>query len=597
LVGSAVLQRWLARLVAPPCIALVGSVLALTAVGRLWVFDDYVLGLIARNEPRIPGLRQGTFDLFTFTTGVPSDNRALMNAGVLLPWWTDEHLQVAFFRPLSSLTHRLDYALWPASPALAYGHGLFWLALVLLAVAALYRRLESSRAVAGLAALVFALDDAHAPVVAWVSNRNALVATLFGVLSLLAHERWRREEHRPSRVLGPFFCLLSLSAGEFGWATVAYLASHACFLERGAPLARLRRLAPYGVVLVLWAVVYARSGAGARASGSYVIPLHEPLRFAAGFPERAVALWGAAFGFVPSDFLFLAPRAHAVVWLGVSAAVLVVVAWLLRPVLRDDPTARFWLGGASLATVPITASFPSDRLLLFVSIGVAPLVARVLSPLFRGGFVANGTGRLVRGAFATVHLVASPLLVPVRAAQMQVTARAIEHASAALAAIPDVASRTVVLVNPPVDVFASYLQAELAWHRSPRPRHLYWLTSAGTKLRVTRTGSAELSVEREHGFLSTPLERHYRAGAAGLVKGRTVELDGMTARVESNTADGRPLRVGFRFREPLESDGYAFLAWENGRFEPFEPPRLGGVVVFPAEELGAILARAALGGG
>jgi hypothetical protein len=593
-VGIAVLRRWLAGSVAPPCIALVGSLLVLTAVGPHWAFDDYVLALIAREEPELVGLRQGTFDLFTFTTGVPRDNRALMSAGVMLPWWTDESLQIAFFRPLSSLFHRFDYALWPASPRLAYLHGVFWLALVLLAVSALYRRIEGSKAIAALAGLVFAFDDAHAPVVAWASNRNALIATLFGVLALLAHDRGRREGHRPSAVLGPVCCLLSLSAGEFGIATFAYLVSHACFLDRAAPSARLRGLLPYGLVLAIWSGVYAWSGAGVRASGSYVSPLDEPLRFSRLFPERATGLLGAAFGFVPSDFLFMAPPRHAVAWLGVSLAVLVIVAWLLRPVLRADRLARFWLGGAFLATVPITASFPSDRLLLFVGVGVAPLVARVIEPLFRSAPASWRSVSLVRGAFALMHLLWAPLLVPVRAAQMQVTAGAIESATRSISELPDLARRTVVLVNTPVDVFASYLQAQLAWKRAPRPRHLYWLTSAGTGLRVERTDSTGLAVERDQGFLSTPLERHYRGDGASLKTGHTTELAGMSARIESSTTDGRPARVAFRFREPLESSSYVFLAWKNDRFEPFALPRPGETATFPAVELGALLVRAAL---
>lgn len=142
-------------------IPLAGTAVALTAVGPHCVFDDYVLGLIARAEPAIAGLKQDRFDLFTFTTGLASDNRALMDQGVMLPWWSDQTLQVAFFRPLSSLFHRLDYLLWPASPKLMYLHSLAWLGLLLGAAAGCYRRLESSPLLAGLAALLLAVDDTH----------------------------------------------------------------------------------------------------------------------------------------------------------------------------------------------------------------------------------------------------------------------------------------------------------------------------------------------------------------------------------------------------------------------------------------------------
>ena len=54
-------------------------------------------------------------------------------------------LKVAFYRPLSSLTHRLDYALFPDAPRLMYLHSIAWLALALHLVARLYRRFEVSR--------------------------------------------------------------------------------------------------------------------------------------------------------------------------------------------------------------------------------------------------------------------------------------------------------------------------------------------------------------------------------------------------------------------------------------------------------------------
>ena len=75
--------------------------------------------------------------------------------------------------------------------------------------AVLYRRLfgrEGRGALwaAGLAALLYALDDAHSLSTAYLANRNALLATFFGLLSLYCHVRWRddgRAAPRRARVL------------------------------------------------------------------------------------------------------------------------------------------------------------------------------------------------------------------------------------------------------------------------------------------------------------------------------------------------------------------------------------------------------------
>src|SRR5271168_4159769 len=74
----------------------------------------------------------------------------------LFPWWTDPGLKAEFLQALTVLTHRLDYALWPDSPALMHAHSLFWLGTAVFAVACFYRRMLGSTWVAGVAALLFA---------------------------------------------------------------------------------------------------------------------------------------------------------------------------------------------------------------------------------------------------------------------------------------------------------------------------------------------------------------------------------------------------------------------------------------------------------
>jgi hypothetical protein len=573
---------------------LAGTLLALTAVGPHLVFDDYVLALIARGEPAILGLKQGRFDLFTFTTGIVSENHSLIDHGVMLPWWSDGALEIAFFRPLSSLFHRLDYLLWPAAPKLMYLHSLAWLALTLGVVARCYRRLESSPLFAGLATALLALDDTHAGVVAWLSNRNALLATTFSVLALTAHDRARRDGHRVSALLAPLYFLLALAAGEFGLAALAYLVAHALCLDPAPPRRRLRGLAPYGMVLTLWIFVYASSGAAVRGSGGYLSPLAEPKLFLSHFPARAECLLAAVVGPLPSDPLFLGRPQQAALWLTLAGVVLGVTGYALLPILRRDRVARFWFTGAVLSVVPITASVPGDRLLLLVSVGGMGLLARIILPLFEGKSAVTGVRRALALAFAGWHLGCAPLLLPLRAGQMQLVASALERANSGWSALANLSERTVVIVNAPIDLFASYLQLERAWKRAPSPRHLYWLTSAGSELRVTRSGARSLSVERENGFLSTPLEQHYRSRVDTLPPSTQVELSRMSVEVERVTLDGRPLSVAFRFREPLESSSYQFLAWQGDRYLPFALPEIGRSVRFPAQDLGKLLLRTAL---
>ncbi len=76
-------------------------------------------------------------------------------------------------------------------------HSLLWLGALVVAAALLYRRILGPTWVAGLAALLYAVDDAHAAPAAYIANRNALIATCFGVLCLLCFARSRQEGWRP----------------------------------------------------------------------------------------------------------------------------------------------------------------------------------------------------------------------------------------------------------------------------------------------------------------------------------------------------------------------------------------------------------------
>jgi hypothetical protein len=578
----------------PWLIVVLGCVLVAPAIGPRLVLDDFVLSLRERGDAISPGLPAGG-GLFTFASGDRDQNRLMMEQGVLLPWWSSTELEIAFFRPLSAFFHRLDAALWPSLPALMYLHSVSWLGLMLYLAAKLYRHIERDSLLALVAAALYAIDDVHGPVVSWLSNRNALIATCLGLAALLAHARARATGHRPSRWLSPLWLAGALFAGEFGLGCVGYLAAYTLFLDRGSAWRRAVSLAPHAGALLFWYAWYRSSGAGVHASGLYLHPLHDAGAFAAALPRRLLMLLGAAFGPVPSDLFLLDPPDSPGLWLGLGGGVLVLVTAALGRALRYDARARFWLAGMLLAALPVAATFPSDRLLLLVNLGAFPLLARLVSPLLVATPVALALWRRVVGLGCLfIHAVLSPLALPCRARQMQILARSLEQATACLDDIPDLAGRTVIILSTPVDLYASYIQVERAWRRLPRPKHLYWLTSASSDVQLTRIDASTLRLEREAGFWSTPLERLYRAHDERLAPGATIALPQMSATIERITDAGLPESIRFRFEQALESPEYVLLSWQGERFEPIRLGLSEPALQLRAANLMQTLARAAL---
>jgi hypothetical protein len=277
--------------------------------------------------------------------------------------------------------------------------------------------------------------------------------------------------------------------------------------------------------------------------------------------------------------------------LSLAGITLVAAVLVFAPIVKRDAVARFWALGALLATIPVSASFPSDRLLLFVGIGAAGLLARLFVSVVdaRAGLRPSGVRMVVALGFAAIHLIAAPLLLPFRSAQMVVAGGLLDQAARVLDAVDDLGEKTVIVVNAPIDILASYVQAERAWEGRPMAARFYWLASASSALEVERTDPAALVVRPREGYLYGPLERHYRGDTRALSTGTRVTLAEMTATVQGTLADGRPSAVRFDFDAPLDSPRYVVLAWRNGEYERIDAPSPGETRTFPREDFGKIL--------
>src|SRR5262245_23196961 len=121
-------ERPLARRIA---IAL-GLMLVVPCLFSGFALDDYVLLEQLANRPDKRWAGSAPFDLFRWVD--PAHAHALMDGGGL-SWWMYDRALLAFMRPLSSLSHALDYALWPHSAFLMHLHSWLWFALLLAAAA------------------------------------------------------------------------------------------------------------------------------------------------------------------------------------------------------------------------------------------------------------------------------------------------------------------------------------------------------------------------------------------------------------------------------------------------------------------------------
>ena len=466
-----------------------------------------------------------------------------------------------------------------------YAHSLAWLGLMIAAAVSLYRRIELEAPLALGAALLFAIDPAHGPAVAWLSSRNTLLATLFG---LCAIANWAKG----ARAVSLLCIVVSLLCGEVGICALAYLVCYTWILDPRPTRQRLLSLIPLLLVTVAWRSLHAASGFGARGSGAYLDPLYGGAAFLAALPGRVVGSLGAALSLVPADSLFVGDPGHASVGRIAGAIALLVFAFAIRPFLRDDPVARFWASGSLLAALPLCAAPPNDRGLFFVGLGLNALIVRLGIGFLKFGLARFPSGRIggaVAVVFAGWHALGRPGVLALRSREVQALGRSMAGADRVLDSVPELERRTVVVLNPPRDMFASYVQLERAVRGASVARHWYWLASVSSTLTVQRVALDVLEVSREGGFFSTPLERLYRRDPTALRPGTGVELSSFRAEVVASTGDGLPATVRFQFRVPLEHDSFVFLAWREGRYVRVAPPGLGQTIRFEWQPLERLL--------
>jgi hypothetical protein len=580
-------NQWAHRLM-PFAAAGLAVLLTLPALWSGWRMDDYYHRAAFLHPPglrRLAGIiPEGTAaGLFRFVDGHPRHVRAAMELGVF-PWWTDPEMRATFFRPIAALTHELDYRLWPNSALPMHAHSLAWFGALVLVAAFFYQRLLGRSVAAGLAALLFAVDSAHGMPAGWLANRNMLVAALFGVLALLAYDRWRRDRWRPGMVATPLLLALSLFSAEAGLATAGYLLAHALFLDPAPRRSRVRALLPSLGVVVGWRVLAVAMGVGTRGMGLYADPGSDPIRFIAAVAERAPLLLLGQWTPVPAELGYgLTARTYSLFW-ALAVAGVAVLALCMRPLLRRDRLARYFAAGMLLSVLPMCAAFPDDRLLVFPGLGAMGLLAQFLSACVAPTSVSTRSVtrrmgvRAVTAALAVTHLVVAPLVLPFQAAGWR---NFYAPMYAAVALDPPVAEQSLVIVNGPLAFLTCYLPIVRAVEGLPVPRHTRVLFPSLAAMQIQRPDARTLVLTPRGGYLARPVDTLFRDRSRPFRRGERVELSDVTIEVTKITADGRPASIACHFRVPLEDRSLRWLRWQGGRYRAFRPIPVGATMNLP----------------
>jgi len=557
-------------------IAGLALVLLLPTVWSGLSVDDFFHRLVVEHKL---GASIARFDVFDFISSDPARRAQFTELG-MYPWWMGLRTQVSYWRPAAALTHFIDYALWPRAAWLMHLENLAWYGALILGCTSLYRRFISAPWLATLAGALYAFDHAHAGPAAWVANRGAIMSALFGVLALLAHDRWRTRGSRVRGVAAAAAFAAALLSAEAGVAIAGYLVAYAIAVERGPLRRRALSLVPCGVVVVAWRVLYRATGHGAVQSGANLDPLLDRGAFFLHALQTGPVLLASGVTGIPAEAMFEHPEWGIPFTVG-AVAVLAVFGYAALPILRRDASARFLALGALFSVIPLGGTFPSDRYLFWGGIGLMGLAARLIAwALTEGPRRATPLRYGVACVCLLLRGVVSPLAFPLRSAGPGLLEDDFERIAETLPRGPGFEGKTVVLLSAPSDLFSLCLPIVALGRGQSLPAHMYTLYAGQNDVTVSRLDRSSLAVASERGWLSRFTDRIFRAGPQHA--GDDVHLAAMSAHVESVNADGRAVAARFHFDHDLDDDrSIVFLSWGAHGLESVEPPRPGASITLP----------------
>lgn len=567
----------------PLMLAVLAIAMGSPFLGLGFQVDDYFHRATFLSPPGLEHLFHSPFEnMFSFADGDPERTAKFVSRG-MYPWYTLGTLQLRFWRPLTVATHWLDYTLWPNAPWLMHLHSLLWFGASIAVVTIFYRRMMGSTLVAGLAALLFALDDAHALPAGWIANRNVLIAVCLSVPAFILHVRWRREGRVWVYVMAVALFALALLAKEGAIAISAYLFAYALFLDKGPLFRRMLSLVPYAIVIILWRSYYQSSGYGAFGSAGYIDPARDPFALAGVVLQRGPVFLLGQWGFPPSDFYTFSPPAAQPIFVAFAFLYLLLLAPFFIPLIRRDPVARFWGLGMLLAIIPICSTGPMNRLLMFSSIGAMGLLAQFLLAVRRGELSMHPIflKRLLRPVYRlmiVLHLFLAPILFVGMMFLFDFgSSMVVGLVDDVIPREGDIADKTLVLANTSLYPIGPYVHVFRALNDEPAPksvRSLAAMSMALAPIEVKRLSETELRVTPQGGY-GPSLFR----GIDPPKVGDRFELGAVVVEIDQTGPDGWPSSVIFRFVKNLEDRTFLWMQMEGIHIVPWTPPEIGETVV------------------
>lgn len=546
------------------------------------------LGLLAGIEQH--SLSAFLTNQFNFFDPATENYQALKDFG-MMPWWAEDNIKLHFFRPLASLSHYIDYQLWPNSPKIMHFFDLCWYLLGIFLLFKLYLRLHIARPVALLALLIFILNINTFHVITWIASRSMLMVLALGCFTLYSYHRSLDE--KPWYFIALASLTLCLLSAEAGLSICAYLAAYFFTLDQRPWLSRIKHILPFAALAVLWLTAYQMLGFGAKGGDFYLDPA---ANISAFLQQAAYRLPASFFELASGSALFsgqVRPDIRTVNFALFGVAVLLFIGYLLWHELKNNQALQFCLLGSVFALLPGLSIVLSPRVMILPSMGFAVVLATLL--------LGSATGlrlwllRFSKIVIVLFHIILAAVIALIMNFQSINKAMTAEqpHGFVDLG-INDYADKHLIALNSLQPFWFAFIAHQLDYTEQALPRTLRLLSTNFYTVKLTRLSEQRLLLEgqpllqydREHLLdLSQQPEGHhiyltwelmgiFRSDQSPWQEAQQFDLPEMRIQVQT-LHQGKPQALLIELKKPLVHYRFIYQDAKNSEFQLLELPAIG----------------------
>lgn len=520
---------------------------------------------------------------FNFFDPATSNYQALKEFGIL-PWWSEDGITLHFFRPLASLTHFIEYQLYPDSPRIMHLFDLAWYALGLLALYKLYQRLELPKTIITLALLLFILNINMFHVITWIASRSMLMVVASGVFCLYCYHRGVKEITWYWLSLAALaFCLFS---AEASLAICAYLAAYFFTVDERPWLQRIKAMLPLALLSLAWLIAYQLLGFGAKGGDFYL----DPGADATAFLQHALHRLPASFFELASGTALLSGqirpdiRSFHLAFAGLPA--LAFITYLLWPQLKQNKVLRFFLLGSVLSLIPGLTIVLSPRIMILPSIGFSVVLAYLLTGSASG--IKKWLLGLSKAYIALFHIIAALLLALIMNWQSYNAAikQDTPHGYVDLG-IEDFADKHIIALNSLQPFWFAFIAHQLDYNQQELPQSIRLLSSNFHTVTIRRLSESSFSLEGKpflqydkesllnlseqvhghHLYLTWELMGIFRSSKHPWFEGQQFNFADMDITVEK-LHQNKPQRLHIQLHKDIDQYRFIFQDSESQNFLP-----------------------------